>query len=104
MTKISLEYLLKRTDSIYEAVAVMFRRARQINDEQKMQIEMEMDMNPSVDSRENDDIDDVEIDRDALEREHKKYPKPSRMAIDEMVDGKIKFEYIDTDGEKQEKE
>ena len=74
MTDISVEDLLKRSDNIYEAVVAMFKRARQINDEQKQQIEMEMETTPVIDNRENEEFDDVEIDRDALMREHKKYP------------------------------
>lgn len=104
MTDISVEDLLKRSDNIYEAVVAMFKRARQINDEQKQQIEMEMETAPVLDNRENEEFDDVEIDRDALMREHKKYPKPSRLAIEEMAEGKIDFRIIDPDEEEKTQE
>jgi DNA-directed RNA polymerase omega subunit len=97
MVDISLEELLQRADNIYEAVAILFRRARQITDEQKLLIEMDMDTPPPSENRENEEFDDVEIDREALQREHKKYPKPTRVAMEEMLKGKIEHRYIDPD-------
>jgi len=101
--ELSLEDLLKKTESVYEAVAIMFRRARQITDEQKLQIEMEMDTPSIPENKESEDFDDVEIDREALQREHKKYPKPTRVAMEEMIRGKIQHKYIDS-SEEEEKE
>ncbi len=104
MMDISIEELAKKTGNIYESVAVMFKRARQITDEQKMQIEMEMDVPPPAENRDNEDFDEVEIDREALMREHTKYPKPTRVAIDEMMNDKISFQYIKpNEGEQEEK-
>ena len=102
---LSIEELANKTGNIYESVAIMFRRARQITDEQKMQIEREMDIPPPAENRENEDFDDVEIDREALMREHTKYPKPTRVAIEEMIEDKISFEYVrPNEGEQEEKE
>ena len=97
MVDISLEELLKRADNIYEAVAILFRRARQVTDEQKLQIEMDMDTPSPSDTRDNEDFDDVEIDREALQREHKIYPKPTKVAMEDMLNGKIEHRYIDSD-------
>ncbi len=91
MAKISLEDLLKEKGNIFEVVVAMSRRARQINDEQKLQIDIERDVVPAVENRDSEDFDEVEIDREALMREHKKYPKPSRLAIEEMMDEKIEY-------------
>lgn len=103
MSKISVEDLMKNTQSIYEAVAIMSKRARQINDEQKVEIESEMDILPVTDNRESEDFDEVEIDREALLRDYKKYPKPTRAAIDEMICGDIEFRYKDgAEGEEGE--
>ena len=95
-----MEALLQHADNIYEAVTVMARRARQVNDDQKIQIEMEMDVPPVIDNRENEDFDEVEIDREALLREHKKYPKPTKVAVEEMLKGEIQYRYIDSEEEK----
>lgn len=99
MMDISLEDLLKKTNNVYEAVAIMFRRARQITDEQKRMIESEMEPVSGQDARDAEDFDEVEIDREALMREHKKYPKPTRVAMKEMMNGKIQHRYTDEDEE-----
>lgn len=104
MVDISLEDLVENTDSVYEAVAILFRRARQITDEQKLMIETEMEVPSTVENSDNEDFDDVEIDREALQREHKKYPKPTRAAIEEMVQGKIKHRYIGSPEEEENSE
>ena len=102
MMDISIEELMEKTGNIYEAVAVMSRRARQITDEQKQLIDAEMEIPVTPDNKENEDFDDVEIDREALMREHKKYPKPTRVAIEEMLEGKISHRYDDPSEEETE--
>ncbi|MFC1568596.1 DNA-directed RNA polymerase subunit omega [bacterium] len=93
MSKVSMEELLGKTDNIYESVAVMARRARQINDIQKRQIDQERDTLPVIDLRDSEDFEDVEIDREALNREYTKMPKPTRLAIEQMRDGFVDFRY-----------
>ena len=102
MSDVSIMDLKKKTNNIYETVVVMCKRARQINDEQKLQIEMEREIVPGVENRENEDFDEVEIDREALLKEHKKYPKPSEVAIEEMLEEKIEYRFIDPEEEKSE--
>ena len=100
MEKISIEKLLEETNNIYESVVIMFKRARQINNEQKLEIDMNMDTPTVLDNKENEDFDDVEIDREALLREYKKFPKPSRVAIQEMAENRLTFNYKETEGKK----
>ncbi len=99
MMDISLEDLLKKTNNVYEAVAIMCRRARQITDEQKRLIEAEMEPVSGQDNRDAEDFDEVEIDREALMRDHTKYPKPTRVAMNEMLADKIQHRYTDSDDE-----
>lgn len=93
MANVTLDDLMKDNRNIYEAVVVMSKRARQINDRQKMIIESERDLQPQTETRDTEEFEDVEIDREALMREYTKFPKPSRVAIDEMVDHKVSWEY-----------
>jgi len=104
MAEISVEELMKEASSIYEAVVVMSKRARQITDEQKLLLDMERDTEPVAENKENEDFDEVEIDREALMREHIKLPKPSRLAIEEMAAGKIKYEFIHEQEEEPKEE
>ena len=91
MAQISLEELLNKTGNIYESVVVMAKRARKVTDIQKKQIEQEMDIVPMMDNRDAEDFDEVEIDRDALARDYVKYPKATRVALEEMAEGKIEY-------------
>ena len=93
MSKISMEELMGKTGNIYEAVAVMAKRARQINDIQKRKIDQERDTLPVIDLRDSEDFEDVEIDREALNREYTKLPKPTRLAIEQMQEGNVEFKY-----------
>lgn len=93
MSKISYEELLGKTSNIYEAVTIMAQRAKQVNDIQKQKIDQERDTAPIIDLRESEDFEDVEIDREALNREYVKLPKPTRVAIEEMRDGVISYRY-----------
>lgn len=97
MGQISLEELLNKTGNIYEAVVVLSKRARQVTDIQKRKIENEMDVVPIMDNRDSEDFDEVEIDREALARDYVKYPKATRVALQEMEDGDIEYYYRDTD-------
>ena len=99
MTEVTWEDLLERAESIYEAVAVMYHRARQVTNDQKQQIQSEMEVASASENKDSEDFDDVEIDREALMKDHKKYPKPSRVAMEEMAQGKIQFEYRNEDEE-----
>jgi len=100
MTDISMEDVKKQSNlNIYEAVVIMSKRARQINDEQKAEIMIENQAAGLTDTRDNEDFDEVEIDREALEREYKKYPKPSTLALVELMEDKIKYRRRDTDDE-----
>ena len=93
MEKISLEDLLTKTDNLYEAVVAMSRRARQNNDDQKAIIDQEKESLPVPETRDSEDLDDVEIDREALMRDYTKYPKPTYVSMEEMKDEKIDWEF-----------
>jgi DNA-directed RNA polymerase subunit K/omega len=92
MSDISLEDLSQKTSNIYAAVVVMSKRARQVTDEQKTIIDSEKEVVPYVENKENEDFGEVEIDREALMRNHRKFPKPVRVAIEEMIKSKISWE------------
>jgi len=104
MTDVSIEEIKRKKLNIYESVVIMSRRARQINDSQRQEIQAETHITPVLDNRENEDFDDVEIDREALMREHKKFPKPSSLSINELEEEKIIFRYIEPDSIPEQKE
>jgi DNA-directed RNA polymerase omega subunit len=78
----------EKIENVYEAVIIAARRARQINDEQMIQVrtlmegeDTEEDETPRI-SRE--DILDIE-----------KLPKPVATSLKEMLDHKLDHEYLD---------
>ena len=86
---ISLDDLEKFSDNIYEAIMVIAKRARQINDEQRQKIE-EIVGTAEMDSSEEDE----DYVREEEERNYVKFPKPTRLAMEEFLQGKIKYEYL----------
>lgn len=84
VSTLALSKLEKYSKNIYEAVMVIAKRARQINEEQR--IEMERELMFSGETEE-------ERAKEEVEKSYKKLPKPTKVALDEMLQGKIRFRY-----------
>ena len=78
--------------SIYEAIVVMSRRARQINDELKENLSRRLE---TVASHTDDEGDITNFDQLEISREFDRIPKPTFLALDEMLDGEIEHRYRD---------
>ncbi|RMF66456.1 MAG: hypothetical protein D6743_06325 [Calditrichaeota bacterium] len=86
---LSLKEVEKYADSIYEAIIVIAKRSRQINDEQKQLIMQETE--ESVDF---DGYDEEAVDFEVMEsRSFLRLPKPTTVALEEFFSGKLSFEY-----------
>ena len=100
---LDLTKILEQVDNLYEAVVIIAKRARQINDEQRsitQQILMEQAENappPSLEDLEDEDLGPREPIQDYM-----RFPKPSVVAIKEMLEGKIKFRYVEEEGGEEE--
>lgn len=91
-TPIDLRKIDERAENVYEAITVAALRARQINDENKIEFSALMNTIPSTGSE--DDAEDVTNPAQlkiALELEKKE--KPHLKAMNELLDGEIKFKY-----------
>lgn len=86
-----IDELEKRADNIYEAIVMIARRARQINDLQKQMLESQVE-----EAAEEEDFDE-DIDMDRVDRQYLKLPKPTTIALQEMMEGKLSKEYPDQD-------
>ena len=82
---LSLKDFEKYADNIYEAIIVLGKRARQINDEQKQLLHRE--------EEEYDDYDEELPDGELLDVDYLKLPKPTTLALEEFLAGKIQFKY-----------
>ncbi len=90
---IDLRAIDQRTANVYEAVIVASKRARQINDEQKMEFNaMVGTIVPQVTTEEEgEDIQNPAQLKIALELENRE--KPQIQAIKELLDDKIGYDY-----------
>lgn len=72
---------------IYQSIVAIGFRARQINDNFKLEIQERL-ADVIVD---NNDTETTNFDQIAISREFDNYPKPTFMAMKEMFDGKIHY-------------
>ena len=97
---VSISEIEAKADNVYESVIVIAKRARQINDEQKQLLMKEQD--------EYDEDYDPLIEEDseiiASEGEYLKLPKPSAVALEEFLDGKLEYWYREIESDEPENE
>lgn len=89
---IDIEKFEENADNMYESVAVAAKRARQINDEMKM--ELNQRLAPVI---EKETEDDTIMNQDKLEisLEFEKRDKPTNQAVNEMLNNELTFRYRD---------
>lgn len=94
ITPIDLREIDKSADNIYEAIIVSALRARQINDEVKIEFNAMLSTIPeSTMDDESEDIDNpaqLKISQDMEKRK-----KPHIQALDELLKDETKFKYKD---------
>lgn len=86
---LELKDLEKYADNVYEAAMIIAIRARQINEEQKQMLERESEI-----FDEDEDFDDEGVNIDLVDRKYIRLPKPTRIALEEMLAGKLTHEYL----------
>ena len=92
VTPVDLRELEVKTANIYEAIIVASKRARQINDEIKIEFNALMSTIPvSGTDDDTENIDNPAQLRISLEFEKK--DKPHLMALHQLLDGNVEFEY-----------
>jgi DNA-directed RNA polymerase subunit K/omega len=90
---VDLREVDKQTANIYEAIIVAAKRARQVNDEQKMEFNALLSTvtPPATGEEEGEDIQNPAQLKIALELEGRE--KPHIEAVKELLDAKIEYEY-----------
>jgi DNA-directed RNA polymerase subunit K/omega len=86
-----LEALEKYADNIYEAIVIISKRARQINEFQKKMLENQYETIAN-----DDDFDDEGVSRDLVDHQYIKLPNPTSVALQEMLEGKLEKGYPDS--------
>jgi len=87
---INLDKLTKYASNIYEATIVASKRARIINDERKIEYDT---LKKSLEAFDDDFEDRANPELLKFSREMDKRDKPHIQALNELIDGKIKFRY-----------
>ncbi|MBK6681391.1 MAG: DNA-directed RNA polymerase subunit omega [Ignavibacteriales bacterium] len=95
ITPVDLREIDKNAANVYEAIVIAARRARIINDAQRIEFRGMLDSLPENTSDDGEDLDNPDQSRISLEFE--KRDKPHLQALGQLLDGKIKSEYRDRD-------
>lgn len=92
---LDIERLKTRADNIYEAIVVMSKRARQINEEVKIEFNQRLEMLQTriFDPEEESDQPQTNPDQILIAREFEVRPNPPTVAIEEMEEAKLAFRY-----------
>jgi len=92
---INMKKLGEHTSNTYEAVVVAARRARQINDENRLEFNTLLStMIPTIE----DEFEERgNPDQERISLEFEKREKSHLQALQELIDGKLKFRYRDKD-------
>jgi DNA-directed RNA polymerase subunit K/omega len=102
---IELKTLLTKAKNIYEAIAVMSKRARQVNEEVKIEFNQRLE---TIQTKvtENPEETEIEANPDQLKisYEFERRPKPTDVSMKELLGDKVAFRYKEEEPEKTEQE
>jgi DNA-directed RNA polymerase omega subunit len=89
---VDLRELDEQASNVYEAVILAAKRARQINDENKIEYNALLSTIPVTGT--DDDSEDIENPAQSkISLDFELKPKPHVVALNELLDGKIDYEY-----------
>ncbi len=89
---VDLRVIDERAANVYEAIIVSAKKARKINDENKIEYNALLSTIPTTGTEdENEDIENPAQLKIALELEKKE--KPHIEALEQLLEGKIEYEY-----------
>ena len=89
---INIDELTSKARNVHEAIVAMSKRARQINEEMKLEFNQRISMfvqKTEAESEEND----VNHDQLRVSLEFEKRPKPTDIALEELLQGKLEWRY-----------
>ena len=92
---INIEEMSNKAENIYEAIVVMSKRARQINEEMKIEFNQRIEMLQSRIFEPEDESEQPQTNPDQIliAREFEQRAKPPEVSIEEMLDNKLSFRY-----------
>jgi DNA-directed RNA polymerase subunit K/omega len=88
---VDLIELESKAENIYEAIVLMSKRARQINEENKLEFNQRIELIQT--KTESDEEVDANPDQLKISLEFEKRPKPTEVALEEAMADKLEFRY-----------
>ena len=88
---LELHDLDKHAENIYEAIVVLSKRARQINEEVKIRLNQELETFTS--RMDSDEEIETNPEQMRISMEYEKLPKPTQAAVGDMLDAKLTYRY-----------
>jgi DNA-directed RNA polymerase subunit K/omega len=100
---VEIERLEEKAANVYEAIVVLSKRSRQINEETRIEFNQRLETITSLPTNMNQDEEEVDANPDQLKTslEFEKRAKPTDHALGELLDGKIKFRYKEEEQQQQ---
>jgi DNA-directed RNA polymerase subunit K/omega len=92
---LDIEQLSGTAENIYEAIVILLKRARQINEEMKIEFNQRIEMLQSRIFEPEDETEQPQTNPDQIlvAQEFEKRPKPTETAIEELLRGQVVFRY-----------
>ena len=97
VTPVDLQGMVNTGGSLYQAIAITARRARQINDEIKQEYQQRISTLVPVDLDEDDDFEATNFDQLKISLEIDKLGKPTLEALDEFQAHKLEYRFRERD-------
>ncbi len=94
---LEIHTLESKAANVYEAIVVLSKRARQLNEETKIEFNQRIETIAALPTTTNGDEEEVDANPDQLKisLEFEKRPKATEDAIDELMGDKLEFRYKD---------
>jgi hypothetical protein len=97
---LDLEDLERASSSLYEAIVIMGKRARQLNEDLKIQYNQRIEQLIAQPTGETEDGEEgINPDQIRISIEFEKLPKASELAIREFMNGEVEYRYKDEEEE-----
>ena len=95
---IDLEFFNREGKNVHEAIVAASKRSRLLNDERKIEFNQRIEtLNIKMDAPESIEETDVNPDQLRISLEFEKRQKPTEIALDELMSGKLEWRYRETE-------
>ena len=91
LNPLELKRLDRHAENVYEAIVVLSKRARQINEEVKIRLNQELEMFATrIDSEEEIETNPEQM---RISIEFEKLPKPTQQAMEDLLGDQLSYRY-----------